>query len=378
MRGMGRIFQRGSVYHIGYFHRGREYRESSHSEKEAVARRLLKKRLGEIGTGKLIGPSEEKVTFDEMAQDLIRDYQTNGRKVSAVQFPISRLTKSFGFDKALDITTDRIRKHIANRQEERAANATINRELAALKRMFSLAIEACKLSRKPHIPTLEENNARQGFLDHAAFLALSDNLPEHLKDPVSFLYRSGWRVSEMRSLEWRDIDLAGKTMRLRPELSKNKDGRVLKLKGEILAIIERAKAKRRLDLPYVFHHDGQPIGDFRKAWQTACVIAGLGQFVDEGQFGEEQKGWQKTRRKKYTGLIIHDLRRTAVRNMVRAGINERVAMARSGHKTRNVFDRYNIVSESDLDQAEERMEAYLESQPREASVKAISPAKKAV
>lgn len=144
----------------------------------------------------------------------------------------------------------------------------------------------------------------------------------------------------MRALEWRDVDLAGKVIRLRPEISKNKDGRLLPIKGEIEGIIERAKEKRLLSCPYVFHENGQRIGDFRKAWKTACKAAGLG------------------------AVIVHDLRRSAVRNMVRAGIPERVAMSLSGHKTRAVFDRYNIVSESDLAKAAERLQAHLEEQPR--------------
>jgi integrase len=341
MRGLGRIFKRGSVYWVAYWHRGKEYRESSESESESQARKLLKKRLGEMGSGKLVGPIEEKVTFEEIAEDLLRDYEVNKRKaVKIVQYPIKHLRKSFALDKALDITTDRINAHIARRQEEGAKNATINRELAALKRMFSLAVQAGKLSSKPYIPTLEENNARQGFLDHGSFLVMRENLPAHLKDPVTFLYHSGWRVSEMRELEWRDVDLAGKVIRLRPEISKNKDGRLLPINGELLGIIERAKENRIMSCPYVFHENGQPIGSFRKAWKTACRAAGLGQ------------------------VIVHDLRRSAVRNMVRAGIPERVAMSLSGHKTRSVFDRYNIVSEADLARASERLQAHLEEQPR--------------
>ena len=100
---------------------------------------------------------------------------------------------------------------------------------------------------------------------------------------MTSLYHSGWRVSEMRALEWRDVDLAGKVVRLRPEISKNKDGRLLPIKGEHLEIIERAKRKRRLDCPYVFHVDGQHIGSLRKAWKTACVAAGLGSFVEQPQ-----------------------------------------------------------------------------------------------
>jgi integrase len=341
MRGLGRIFKRGSVYWIAYYHRGKEYRESSESESESQARKLLKKRLGEMGSGKLIGPVEERVTFEEMTEDLLRDYQVNKRKaVKIIEYPIKHLRKSFALDKALDLTTDRINAHIARRQQEGAKNATINRELAALKRMFSLAVQAGKLSSKPYIPTLEENNARQGFLDYGSFLVLREHLPENRKDPVTFLYHSGWRVSEMKALEWRDVDLSGKVVRLRPEISKNKDGRLLPLQGELLEIIERAKQARQLSCPHVFHGNGQPIGDFRKVWKRACKQAGLGK------------------------IIVHDLRRSAVRNMVRAGIPERVAMSLSGHKTRSVFDRYNIVSEADLARATQRLQAHLEEQPR--------------
>jgi integrase len=341
MRGLGRIFKRGSVYWIAYYHRGKEYRESSESENESQARKLLKKRLGEIGSGKLVGPIEEKVTFEQLADDLIKDYEVNGkRSVRSIKLSIAHLRDFFGFDKALDITTDRIRSYIAKRQSEEVSNASINRELSALKRMFTLAIQAGKLSSKSYIPMLEENNARQGFLDHACFLSLREALPAYLKDPVTFLYHSGWRVSEMKALEWRDVDLLGKVVRLRPEISKNKDGRLLPLEGELVAVFVRAKDQRRLDCPYVFHADGQKIGDFKKSWKTACKKTGI------------------------EGTLVHDLRRTAVRNMVRAGVRERVAMALTGHKTRSIFDRYNIVSEADLHEASKQIQSHLEEQPK--------------
>ena len=341
MNGMGRMFQRGAVWWIAYSHRGREYRESTHAigtKGEALAGKLLKKRLGEIGRGRLIGPQEEKVTFEDLASDLERDYTINARRsAETLGYQLRHLRQGFALLRAVDITTDRIRGYVIGRQQEGAANATINRELAALGRAFTLAVQANRLSTRPHIPMLEEDNARQGFLDHTSYLGLQDALPDGLKDPVAFLYFSGWRVSEMRGLEWRDVDLAGRVVRLRPELSKNKDGRVLPLSGELLDVMERAHANRRLDCLHVFHVDGQPIGDFRKAWKRACASAGLG------------------------GLIVHDPRRSAVRNMVRAGIPERVSMALSGHKTRAVFDRYNIVSEADLADAAERLQQHLQT-----------------
>jgi integrase len=339
MRGLGRIFKRGDIWWVSYHHRGKEYRESARSQNEGMAKKLLKKRLGEIGRGKLIGPSEEKITFDMMANDLLTDYRVNGkRSVESAELSLKHLRGFFPLDRAVDITTDRVRAYVSRRQAEGASNGSINRELAALKRMFSLAVQASKLSSKPHIPLLEENNARQGFLDHGSFLALQAAIPVHLKDPITFLYLSGWRVSEMRQLEWRDLDLRGRVLRLRPEISKNKDGRILPLRGELLDVVERAAQRRRLDCTFVFHVAGQPIGQFRKSWKTACKSVGL------------------------SGLIPHDLRRTAIRNMVRAGIPERVAMSLSGHKTRAIFDRYNIVSESDLADAADRLYVHLQGQ----------------
>ena len=336
---MGRIFKRGSIYWIAYCFRGKEHRESSRSDSESQARKLMKKRIGEVANGHLIGPSEDRLSFEDLAKMLIVDYEINGkRSLESVRLSVRHLREFFGLDRAVDITADRVAKYVRERQKEGAANGSINRELAALKRAFTLATRAGKLGSAPYIPLLEENNSRRGFLDHGSFLALRDGLPAHLKDPVTFLYLSGWRVSEMRTLEWRDVDLSGRELCLRPEVSKNKDGRPLPLRGELLEIIQRAHEKWRLHSPYVFHDDGQPIGDFRKAWNTACKKAGL------------------------SGIIVHDLRRTAVRNMVRAGIPDRVEMELSGHKTRRVFDRYNIVNDADRARASELLQSHLGAQ----------------
>lgn len=349
MKGMGRVFKRGSIYWIAYNYRGKEYRESARTDSESQAQKLLKRRIGEVGSGKLVGPTEERLRFTEMAEELLIDYQINSRRsVVHVRGSIRHLRNFFGLDRAVEITTGRIKAYIAGRQKEGAANASINRELSALRRMFTLAIQEERLRDAPHVPKLQENNARQGFVDHAAFTGLRANLPEYLRDPITFLYLSGWRVGEMRALEWRDIDLHGRVIRLRPEISKNKDGRLLPLSGELLEIIERAHLGRRLDSPFVFHRDGEPVGDFRKAWSNACQAGGL------------------------APMLVHDLRRSAVRNMIRAGIPDRVAMTLSGHKTRSVFDRYNIVSESDLSAATEKLQAHLASQQSKPKVVEIN------
>jgi integrase len=341
MRGLGRIFKRGSVYWIAYYHRGHRYRESSHSESESQARRLLKQRLGEITAGRFIGPSEDRLTFDALVADLENDYKANNRRsLETVRFHVARLQRFFGFDRAVDITPDRVKAYQVQRLDEEASRATINREVACLGRMLSLAVNSGKLSRKPKFQLLDGERVRQGFLEHGDFLVLLGNLPAHLESLTEFLYLSGWRKGEALKLEWKDVDLQGRTVRLRMENSKNKEARILPLTDRLWEIVQERTKNRRLDCPYVFHHEGQKIGDFRKAWKTACKKSGL------------------------AGIIVHDLRRCAARNLSRAGVPEAVAMEITGHKTRSMYRRYRIVDERDLREATERLQAHLQEQPK--------------
>src|SRR5690349_937538 len=214
MRGLGRIFQRGSVWWIAFSHRGREIRESSHSETETQARKLLKKRIGEISAGRFL-PDEEKVRFVELEADLKNDYHVNGKRSwKSVLYYLSHLKEFFGGDRAIDITPDRVRAYQSYRVNEGASNASVNREIATLGRMLSLSVNAGKLSRKPKFQMLAENNTRQGFLEHASFLSLLSKLPEDISPLVEFLYLSGWRKGEAIKLEWRDVDMGGQVVRL--------------------------------------------------------------------------------------------------------------------------------------------------------------------
>ena len=339
MRGIGRIFRRGSMWWIAYYHRGKEYRESSGLESEPQARKLLKKRLGEINGGRFIGPQEDRLTFDDLVGDLVNDFKINDkRSLSTALYRVSHLKQFFGLGHAIDITTDRIRSYQTHRLEEGASRATVNREVACLRRMLSLAVESEKLSRKPRFKMLDGEKVRQGFLEHGDFLVLLCNLPGHLKPPVEFLYFSGWRKGEALKLEWKDVDLEGRVVRLRIENSKNKESRVLPLTGRLWEIIQGRAKERRSDCPYVFHRDGREIKNFRNAWETALKKSGLER------------------------MLVHDLRRCAARNLSRAGVPESVAMEITGHKTRSMYRRYRIVDERDLREATERLQHHLEEQ----------------
>jgi integrase len=225
-----------------------------------------------------------------------------------------------------------------------AANATINRELSALKRMFNIGAQQFppKVDRLPYIPMLKENNKRKGFFEHGEFLALRDALPSYLKGFVSFAYKVSWRVSEIAGLTWKQVDRIRGIVRLEVGETKNDEARTVYLDDELKAVFNQqweSRKKVKKLISYVFPNtDGtDKIKDFRGAWEKACQDAGIGK------------------------KIFHDFRRTAVRNMVCAGIPERIAMMISGHKTRSVFDRYNIVNDADLQLASQKQEAYLKN-----------------
>jgi integrase len=238
---------------------------------------------------------------------------------------------------ARNITTDRVDKFIAQRREDRAAPATINRSLAALKRAFKLAARAKRVAEIPHIEMLEENNTRSNFIEQAQFDKLHAALPDDLKDPVLFLWLTAWRVNEMQTLQWSDVHTDA--IRLRPENSKNKRAREIPLTGELAELIARqrgalAKSGHTVEeRPFVFLRDsGAAMGLFRKSWKTAC----------------------ESEKVKLKGLWVHDLRRKAIRNLMAAGVSQSVVMSISGHKTIAVFNRYNIASQADKVAAFER------------------------
>ncbi len=341
---MGMTYQRGQVWWIKYYRHGKPYRESTKSAKEADAKRLLKKREGEISEGKLPGVYLDRIRFEEIADDFLTDYKVNCRKsLIRVEAGIRlHLGPFFEHCRVSDITTSKIKNYISLRQKEGAANGTINREMASLKRMLHIAARSTppKIGQVPYIPMLKENNVRKGFFEHDQFLALRDALPEYLKGFVTLGYKTGWRKSELGSLSWDRVDMREKVIRLEVGETKNDDARNYCMDDEIVEIMKGQLKMRRLGCDLVFHRDGNEIKEFRKSWKTTC---------------------KKT---KIEGKLFHDLRRTAVRNMIRAGIPERVAMTISGHKTRSVFDRYNIVSNEDLKLASHQMETYLNTRTR--------------
>ncbi len=363
---MGQLKQRGRIWWIRYYRNGRRHEESSGSERKGVAIDLLKSREGDVVKGVPVSAKIGRLKFDEAADDVITEYRINNRKsLDELERRIRLYLKPFfGGRKMAGISTTDVRTYVAHRQElgvvaakgrregERigdVSNAEINRELTILKRIFNLAIQAGKLLHKPHIPMLRENNTRTGFFEPEQYASLLAHLPEALCPVITFAYITGWRIaSEVLSLEWRHVDFKSGEVRLDAGTTKNGEARVFPMTDDLRGLLhglhaEHEQWKRAGQIvPWVFvrlvadERGGEKrprrIVAFNKAWRAATIAAGC------------------------PGRIPHDLRRTAVRNMVRRGVPERVAMQLTGHKTRSVFERYNIVSDGDLRTAADRLQ----------------------
>jgi integrase len=339
MRGDGRLYREpGSRYWwAAYYVHGRYVRQSTGETDEKKARRVLRARIAAVLHGDVL-PDERRVTLGDLVGMLHTDYEVNARRSrDIIRYPLRHVVDYFDAGmRAVAITTDRLEHYIASRLREGGAPASIRIELALIGRAFTLAVRARKLRTKPYIPKPEgdPSRVRQGFFTRDEVEALCGHLDADLADVVRFLFFSAWRVGEVRTLEWRDYFPGEGTIRLRPEESKNKHGRVLPVVGELAAVIERRLATRRLDLPYVFHRNGKAVGDFRKPWAAACAAVG------------------------FSGRIVHDLRRSGVRHLIQAGVDPHTVMAFSGHRTPSMLKRYHIIGLDDLRRAAERASDY--------------------
>jgi integrase len=372
-RGQGTLYQRGPVWWVQYFVRGRRVRESAETTNRHAAQDFLNARLGRKAEGRPLPPRVDKITYAEIAADLRLHYQTtNHRDAKDVELRLRPLDSFFAGCRVVDLDEAAITRYVAARQASVSrrgrppANGTINRELSLLGTMLRLAARRQKCLHPPAITLLKEAAPRAGFFEPAQFAALRGQLRPDLQLAVDLAYTYGWRVrDEVLTLARRHVDLEAGTLRLDPGSTKNGEGRVVYLTPALAATVTEQVARmhtleRTLGrvIPWLFahasdgpHHPktgarryqaGDRVRDFRRAWRTACKNAGC------------------------PGMLRHDFRRTAVRNLVNDGTPEKVAMTITGHKTRSVFDRYHIVAPEDLRAATTRIAARTTPAPRSA------------
>jgi integrase len=344
-RGFGHLYRRGRVWWIKWSDaNGERHFRTSGSKDRAVAAAMLREHVAHRDRGMPVLPDPRKVSVDALLDGLLAEYRTNGRRsLDRAELSRTHLLRYFGGRSAAGVTGADITFYADLRLKEKAAPATVNRELAALRRAYRLAVRQGLLLLVPSISTLREDNVRTGFLDPDQVEAVCAALKrrEVEADLVRFCYHTGWRSkSEAFTLTWAQVDWAGGLVRLEPGTTKNREGRAFPITPALRAVLERRlEFTRRCErtqgriIPWVFHRKGQPIRSMKRSWWEACRKAGV------------------------PGRVLHDLRRSAVRNLERAGVSRSVAMKMTGHKTESVYRRYAIVSESDVRGAGARLAA---------------------
>jgi integrase len=364
-RGTGCLYRRAgtSVWWIKYSRNGRAISESSHTSDKRKAGNLLRKRLGEIGAGTFLGPQIERVMVAELAEDFLSEYRANNRRsiASAQVRWLLHLKPFFGVCRAVEVTTPLLTRYIESRRQQGAKNATCNRELAALKRMFNLGRVNQKVRYVPIFPKLQEDNPRSGFLEDGRYRKLVEHAELWFRAMLEVSRTYGWRKQEVLKMRVSQLDLLERTIRLEPGTTKNRDGREVSMTDGVYTLLKACVIAKAQD-DYVFtRDDGKRVRDYRKAWSNACAAAGLGKFICkhcQKDFTDAGRLYPDCSQPlKYTGLMVHDLRRTAARNLRRAGIAEGVIMKIGGWKTRSVFERYNIVNQADIREAMAKFEA---------------------
>jgi integrase len=384
-RGDGRIYLRGQIYWVCYYLRGKQHRESTDTSDEKQATKFLKARLREVGADLLgartfVTPKASRLTITELCGALKADFELRGKLSAQNASVFKRVAADFGEYRAVELSAEKIDKYIEQRLADGDAPATINRTTGALAQCYTLAIRRGHLASAPYVRHLSEaGNVRQGFLTEKELDMVISKLPEDLRDFVRWSALNGMRKGEAAGLTWEMVH--GEELHVPGDICKNRRARVLPLAGELAKIIERRRQAARIEVngtvrmvPFVFHRDGQPIREFRKSWATACVCAGVGAMVCPNcqASGSAHLCATCETKTKYVGKIFHDLRRVAVRRMVRASINPQIAKKWSGHISDSMLNRYSILTTDDMREAFETTEKFRDSeQQKESNVVAI-------
>jgi site-specific recombinase XerD len=316
--------------------------EATGKTRRTDAERILKARVQAVDDGNPDPALASRTTFKDIAALVVADYTINEHKRS-----LGHLESYFDSELVVTITTDRIELYKAHRKEAGAKNATINRELAALKRAFRLGVKRGRLVKVPEIEMLVERNRRTGFFEREEYEAVLQHLPADVHPIVVMLYETGWRLdSEILTREWRHVDMKSGTVRLDAHETKNDEPRLFPFTPELKSMFEKQRdhtdaVERAFEMriPWVFHRNGIQIKSFRGAWKKACLMAGL-------------------RR------IPHDFRRTAVRKLERAGVPRTTAMALVGHETESIYRRYAIVDEKALRNGVRKLSAHRDDEEK--------------
>jgi integrase len=343
------VYLRGNVYWLDFVFGGRRIQKSTRQGNRQTAidaENAMKTDLAR-GVFKLDPepppPPPPTHTIQQLSELLEQRWKVEGR-CSAQNLSLLKMVRAeWGATIAEDITGVDLQNFLVRRAEQKYATATSNRILQAIRRMFSLAIELQLGNLKwPgfKLPS-EKGNERKGFAKPAAMVTLLAELPDDgMREFAEWCWITGMRKGEASSLLWEWVSDGELTVPA--EFCKSRKPHTIQFGGALPAIIAKCRTRRAFEVngirqlsEYVFHRgDGQRIEEFRKSWSSACTRAGCG------------------------NLLFHDLRRSAIRDLVRSGVGQSTAMKISGHQTASVFRRYDIIEGDDVQLALNKQKLY--------------------
>src|SRR6266849_2523681 len=334
-RGQGSVYRpkNSRFWRVKFSVHNRVINESAETESKRDALDVLKSKMLKYSTGRFA--DSRQTTVKDVSEGMLGTWRMLEKNPNSIEWADRcwrHLLEFFGTMKADMLSSEDIRGYTEFRRKEKASNGTINRELAVMSSGYTIAYNETprRVAQKFSFSRLAEPRARQGFIEQKQYLALASGCKElFMRTMLALAYTFGFRKGELLSLKVSDIDLMAGTVRLRT--SKNGEPRQVNLTQETRNLLAACVSGKSGDEP-VFTRGSEPVRYFGQSWDTIATAAGC------------------------PGLLFHDLRRSAVRNLIRAGVPETVAMGITGHKTRAIFDRYNIVSEKDLTDAARKLE----------------------
>lgn len=336
-----------SAWYIRYYVHGKPITLAAETDDYDEAVAFLRQKMAGLSREAQYSEHPERVRMHQLFDLVLDFYRLQERRTTYdVECKIeSRLRPYFGRMKAQDVTSQAQRRYIDSRRREnpRPQNATINRELAYVRRALKLGAhqDPPLVLRVPHFEMLPEDNVREGTLTHDKYRLVREGLPTYARIALVIGYHTGARKGEIRQIRIDKIDFRANRIELPARTTKSKKARYLPIYGDMAAELSMAVTAAEPKCAYLIQDEGKPVKDWEKAWATACEAAGV----------------PKT--------LFHDLRRTALTNMVEAGFSEKEAMEISGHKTRSVFDRYHIVSEARLKQLAAKLEQHYQAKEQQ-------------
>jgi integrase len=325
------------TFWIHYSIGNRVRQESTRSTKLRVARQLRAKRLAAVGLGE--EQPDGRLTVRRLLLDLEADYARHDRAslVSVRGHVKAWLAAGIGRLRPSELRPERIVAIGDDWHRRGTANATINRRNAALRRAYSLGCQVGRLTAIPYFTMRDERRRwrRARYVPPADAVLLLEHLPLYAAQFFEFAMENGIRRGQLARTQRRFVDLELAVIEWPPEECKAREPHVLPLVGRSLTLVEQAMENARPWCPYLFHgrwcRGGRPpskkygcLGDFRKAWATACATADLPVGAVAG------------------GYVFHDTRRTAVTTLRAGGLEEADAMKVTGHKTAHVFRTYDM------------------------------------